>query len=89
MVSFDCSPRPPRAVVAVDLSRGSGRFSLPRAAGAIVVTPCVMSVMPSLLARRAAWRMSAQWREVKQPRFAAAALGFTEVLIVVRGLADV
>eukprot|EP00966_Prymnesium_polylepis_P136426 3152473-Prymnesium_polylepis.1 len=57
MDSFGCCPRPPRAVVVVDMFSDHGRFSEPRVVGK-TVTPCVMSVMPSLVARRAARRMS-------------------------------
>eukprot|EP00966_Prymnesium_polylepis_P003709 84733-Prymnesium_polylepis.1 len=35
-----------------------------------------MSVTPSLRARSAAWQIPCQCRAVRQPRFAAAALGF-------------
>ena len=66
--------------VVVELFSDRDWFSESRVVG-MTVTPCMMSVMPSLEARRAARRMSCHWRVLKQPYFAAAALGFTLLLI--------
>ena len=44
------------------------------------MTPCMTSDTPSLRAKRTAWRTSAHWRALKEPRFAAPRAGCCGVM---------